>query len=109
MLRGVPQFIRLPKPGERCQFTQLSRGAFYELVAPSERNSFRPAVKATYRKSRRGAQRGIWIVPADRLFRHLLELEADSAERFIEDSRARAAKRGEQPTDSQAGHPSVPE
>jgi len=95
MLRGVPPFIRLPKPGTRCQFTQLSRGAFYELIAPSDRNEFRPAVKAIYRKARRGARRGIWIVPADRLLRHLLALEVDSSERFLADSQERAARRAE--------------
>lgn len=95
MLKDVPPFIRLPKPGARCQFTQLSRGAFYELIAPSERNEFRPAVRAIYRKARRGARRGIWLVPASNLVRHLLTLEADSSERFLADSQERAARRAE--------------
>lgn len=109
MLKGVPPFIRLPKPGARCEITQLSRGAFYELIAPSERNDFRPAVKAVYRKARRGARRGIWLVPSDRLLRHLLMLESDSAARFIEDSQARAGRLAEKRADSQAGIPSAPE
>lgn len=109
MLKGVPPFIRLPKPGERCPFTSLSRGAFYELVAPSERNRFRPAVRATYRKARRLARRGIWIVPSANLFRHLLALEADSVERFVEDSQARTVRLAEKRAEPQAGHPAAPE
>lgn len=75
----------------------------FECVAPSARNEFRPAVKAIYRKSRRGAQRGIWLIPSRNLFAHLLSLEANACEEFLATSKARkAANEGaEEPAEPQ--------
>jgi len=56
-----PIFIRLPKPGERCARTGLSRTALNELILPLKRNGYSPPVKSkTMRKA--GQQRGIRLI-----------------------------------------------
>jgi hypothetical protein len=50
-----------------------------ELIAPCQRNDFKPPVKAIYRRSHKHAVRGRWLIPAEPLFRYLLSLSEDSA------------------------------
>lgn len=64
--RGRPVFdqsvwIRLPRPGERCPVSGLSRSTLAELVRPCARNDFRPPVEARLLR-RRGASRGVALV-----------------------------------------------
>jgi hypothetical protein len=72
-----PEFLRLPKPYERCRFTGLSRPSLEELCIPSERNDFNPPVKSLLLK-KRGATRGIRLVNFDSLLGYLHKLEAES-------------------------------
>ena len=54
-------WIRLPRPGERCPISGLSRSTLVELVRPCERNGFNPPVKARHLR-RKGTQRGVVLV-----------------------------------------------
>ncbi len=65
----IPPWIRLPKPRERCRFTQLSRTSMAETCIPTEANGFRPPVRGAVllksiatkknQKPARGKKRGI--------------------------------------------------
>lgn len=72
VLQRVPPIIRLPSPKKRCPYTNLSRTSLCELIAPSPRNHFRPPVKANYLRRNERARRGVWLIPAEAIFRHLL-------------------------------------
>lgn len=72
-----PEYLRLPKPYERCRFTGLSRPSLEELCIPSERNDFRPPVKSLLLK-RRHAMRGIRLVNFASLLDYLHKLEAET-------------------------------
>lgn len=67
---GGPVYIRLPKPGELCPYTGLSRAKMNELILPSERNNFRPPVAS---KSLRqpGQQRGVRLILLESLMSYL--------------------------------------
>ncbi len=70
----VPPILRLPKAGTRCHYTGLSRTSLSELVTPTARNGGKPPVRAICQRAHRHAQRGIWLIPAETLFRYLLRL-----------------------------------
>jgi hypothetical protein len=89
ILKRVPPLLRLPPPGSRCPFCSLSRTGMVELIAPVARNGYRPAVSATYLKRNERARRGIWIIPSENLFRHLLGLSTKSREAYAEMQRNR--------------------
>jgi hypothetical protein len=74
---GKPEYLRLPKPYERCRFTGLSRATLAELCVPSETNNFYPPVKSLLVK-KRGAQRGIRLINFDSLLSHLRKLETEN-------------------------------
>ena len=57
----VPEFLRLPKPGSRCQVTGLTRSGINELVLPCESNDFRPPVKSVSLR-KRGAAKGVRLI-----------------------------------------------
>ena len=63
-----------------------------ELIAPVERNGYRPPVAATYLKRNERARRGIWLIPSENLFRYLLGLEVKSLESYAEMQRNRESK-----------------
>ena len=83
ILSTVPPIIRLPAPGKRCRYTQLSRSAMAELIAPTRRNNRRPPVRAAYHRAHQHAQRGVWLIPAENLFRYLLALMDSSVEDYL--------------------------
>jgi Recombinase len=67
---GGPVYIRLPKPGEKCPITGLSRAKLNELVLPNERNHFNPPVASkSLRKA--GAQKGVRLVLLESLMNYL--------------------------------------
>ena len=65
-----PVYVRLPKPGEKCPITGLSRAKLNELVLPNVRNNFTPRV-ASMSLRQEGAQRGIRLVLLDSLLAYL--------------------------------------
>lgn len=67
---GQPRYIRLPKPGEKCPITGLSRAKLNELILPNERNNFAPPV-ASKSLRQKGAQRGIRLVLLESLMAYL--------------------------------------
>jgi hypothetical protein len=56
-----PQWARLPLPGHRCTYTDLTRTALENLCCPRRANNYRPPVRA-YCNRARGAVRGVWYV-----------------------------------------------
>ena len=89
ILQQVPPFLRLPAPGTRCPYSNLSRTGLVELIAPVERNGFRPPVVATYLKRNERARRGIWLIPSENLFRHLLSATRKAKESYAQMQRSR--------------------
>jgi hypothetical protein len=67
---GGPVYIRLPKPGEKCAITGLSRAKLNELILPNGRNNFNPPV-ASKSLRQEGAQRGIRLVLLESLMTYL--------------------------------------
>jgi len=63
-----PEFIRLPKPGERCEWTGLSRGSLNDLIL----GEGAPVRSAVIRQP--GASRGIRIIHLTALLSHLHQL-----------------------------------
>ena len=82
ILAKVPPILRLPPPGTRCPFSQLSRTGLSELVTPTARNGGKPPVQAIYQRAHKYAQRGVWLIPAENLFRYLLNLGTSSVEEY---------------------------
>jgi hypothetical protein len=56
------EFLRIPARGAKCPISKLSRTAVEELVVPSKKNNFNPAIKAKYHR-RPGKLRGTWLIP----------------------------------------------
>ncbi len=57
----VPEFLRLPKPGQLCPLTGLSRSAINELILPNPHNGNKPPVRS-FCLRKKGAATGIRIV-----------------------------------------------
>lgn len=75
--RGRPVFdqsvwLRLPRPGDRCPISGLSRSTLAELVRPCERNDYKPPVEARLLK-RRGTARGVLLVSKQSLLEFISE------------------------------------
>lgn len=51
-----PLYIRLPKPGKRCDRTGMTRAALNELILPSERNGYQPPVESKSLRKREGGK-----------------------------------------------------
>jgi hypothetical protein len=77
-----PEYIRLPKPYERCRLTGLSRSTLAELVVPCDANGHKPPVKSLVVK-KRGAMRGIRLINFDSLLDHLHKLENQDQENGV--------------------------
>ena len=67
----VTEFIRLPKSGDRCVVTGLSRSALCGLVLPSLGNGGKPPVKSKVLKSNPGNMRGIRLIHVGSLLQFL--------------------------------------
>jgi hypothetical protein len=86
----VPPLLTLPRPTERCKWTGKSRTGLVEMIAPCERNNFKPPVKAIYKRAHKYAQRGQWLIPSENLFRYLLGLAEHSTDEYLATVKARA-------------------
>ena len=51
-----PLYIRLPKAGQRCPRTGMTRSALNELILPSERNAYNPPVESKCLRKREGGK-----------------------------------------------------
>lgn len=70
-----PEWLRLPKSGERCAYTGLSRSALNDLILPTSGNNYDPQVKSvSLRKP--GQVRGIRLIHAASLSVYLESLLA---------------------------------
>ena len=74
VVRGIPEFARLPRPGDRCQFSGLARTTLIELNACQPRDK-----QFLVRLRRRGYQRGSVLISVPRL---LALLRAATAEQL---------------------------
>lgn len=61
-----PEFIRLPRPGQRDPIFGLSRSYLNYLVLPCKENNYRPSVKSSVLR-RRGARTGVRLINVDSL------------------------------------------
>jgi hypothetical protein len=73
---ALPEFVRLPRSGEREKFSGLSRSACNALVL-----GVRPPVKSVVLK-KRGASRGVRLIELRSLISHLRSLMPNDA--FLE-------------------------
>lgn len=73
-----PEWIRLPKPGDRCHYSGLSRSTLNELVIPGPANDHLPPVKSAVIK-KRSALRGIRLISYDSLMEYIETLSMGGA------------------------------
>jgi hypothetical protein len=64
------EFLRLPKPGQLCPYTGLSRSFINSLVLPTNANKYKPPVRSFVLR-RQGARTGVRIVDASSLFSYI--------------------------------------
>jgi hypothetical protein len=64
------QYLRLPKPGERCPVSGLSRSKLNQLILGTARNNFRPPV-ASRKVTEPGATRGVRLIVRASLLKYL--------------------------------------
>jgi hypothetical protein len=76
-LPHAPEFLRLPPPGQLCQWTGLSRSAINELILGTPRNNFKPPVRS-FCLRKKGAATGIRLVHYQSLRQHILSNEEKS-------------------------------
>jgi hypothetical protein len=70
-----PIYIRLPKPGNQCRWTGLSRSALADLCVPGKANGFRPPVKSIAPKKRKDAKRAVRLIVFESLMSYLRQFE----------------------------------
>jgi hypothetical protein len=84
------QWIRLPRPGNRCPLTGLSRSTLAELVRPCERNAYAPPVESRLLK-RKHAARGVLLINRASLLAFIDGQPAPTRAEATEDASDRAA------------------
>ena len=72
--KSEPLYIRLPKPGQNCPKTGLTRSHLNRLILACPENDFRPLVKSIVVKQP-GTKRGVRLI----VYRSLLEFIAGHA------------------------------
>jgi hypothetical protein len=65
-----PEFIRLPRPGMRCDWTGLSRSKLNQLILPCEANCNNPPVKSVSLRIP-GSKRGARLIALESLLTYL--------------------------------------
>jgi len=68
----APEFLRLPKPGDLCPHTGLSRSTINDLILPTPRNNFKPPVRS-FCLRQKGAKTGIRLVDFQSLRAYILK------------------------------------
>lgn len=80
----IPEFLRLPRPGNRCPFTGLTRSYMNLLVLPTEANGHKPPVRS-YVLRRKGAKTGVRLVSYEALRNFILaHAEVGTAENNVQ-------------------------
>ena len=69
-----PEFVRLPKSGNRCPYTGLSRSKMNQLVLPCKENGYKPPVESKSDR-KRGTIRGTRYIVFDSLIGYLNGLD----------------------------------
>jgi hypothetical protein len=72
VVHGIPDFARLPRPRDRCQFSGLARTTLIELNASQPRDK-----QFLVKLRRRGYQRGSVLISVPRLLALLREATAE--------------------------------
>jgi hypothetical protein len=72
------EFLRLPKAGELCPLTSLTRSKMNELILPCKANNFNPAVRSISLR-KRGQARGVRLVVVDSLLAYIYNQEKSAA------------------------------
>jgi len=67
----IPIWIRVPRPGDACPHTGLSRSTMLSLVLPCVANGFAPPVRSKLLLSQPNAKRGTRLVDFADLCRHI--------------------------------------
>lgn len=62
-----PEWLRLPKSGQRCPISGLSRSALNSAILPNKANGYKPQVLSRQIKSHKLASRGQRLVNVDSL------------------------------------------
>jgi hypothetical protein len=76
----TPEFMRLPKSGERDPLFGLSRGYLNTLILPTRANNYKPPVVSCVLRQR-GARTGVRLINVESLRRHIVKhLEPNSGE-----------------------------
>ncbi len=65
-----PDWIRLPRAGERCPYSNLSRSTLNNLILPCKANRNQPPVRSAV-VGQRGAKRGVRLVDRRSLMAHI--------------------------------------
>lgn len=78
-LRLQPAFIRVPRSGERCCLTGLSRSGMLSLVLPSQANKLNPPVRSRVLRQA-GKNRGMRLVEVESLLAYLNALPSEGGE-----------------------------
>ena len=88
----VPIFIRLPKNGRSCPYSQLSRTMLDQLTRPQKSNNFKPPVASKVLRAG-GSQAGIRLIKLASLITYLNSLPAERPKPKVPKSKARACLR----------------
>jgi hypothetical protein len=74
-----PKWIRLPRSGDRCPFSGLTRTAMDQLVRPQACNDFNPPVDSKVVRVK-GAKRGAVLISYESLMEYLEALPPQKEE-----------------------------
>lgn len=74
-----PAFVRIPKSGERCPLTGLTRGVMNNLTLPCSANRYTPPVRSRILRQP-GKNRGVKLVEVDSLLEYLNSLPVGGEE-----------------------------
>src|SRR5579859_7145493 len=68
--KSQPEFIRLPRPGQQCAHTGLSRTKMCELILPCPANGHKPPVRSVVLRAS-GKSRGVRLIDYASLISYL--------------------------------------
>lgn len=102
-----PEFIRLPKTGERCPHTGLSRTELNCLILPNAKNGHRPPVASVCLR-KRGALRGTRLIIFDSLISYLHSLSTRQATAPRDDQRTALVHKWRSFRRERVRHPAQP-